>query len=92
MPISPRASPIGLPALRASSTREVLGPLLERVSQLRSSADRSAGSTARHAGNASRAAATAASVSSTPARGTSAITCSVAGSTTEITRARPPAP
>ena len=33
MPISPRASPIGLPALRASSTRELLLALLQRVGE-----------------------------------------------------------
>ena len=33
MPISPRASPIGLPALRASSSGELLVALLERVGQ-----------------------------------------------------------
>ena len=88
MPISPRASPIGLPALRASSTA--------RSSARSSSASRQPAQQADALGRGHRAprrerllraAATAASVSSTPARGSSAITCSVAGSTTGITRA-----
>ena len=37
MPISPRASPIGLPALRASSTRELLVALVERRRRARCS-------------------------------------------------------
>src|SRR5205085_11580265 len=51
----------------------------------RSRAARSSGDTARQAGKAAFARATTSSTSAAPARGTSAITCSVAGSTTSIT-------
>ena len=84
MPISPRASEIGLPALRASSVARSSARSSIALASRWSSAERSPGATARQAGNARLARSTAASVSSTPARGSSAITCSVAGSITAI--------
>src|SRR3954453_4462681 len=82
MPISPRASPIGLPALRASSTDSSSWRSASASARRCSSRARSGGATARHAGNAAFARATAASASSAPARGISARTSSVAGSRT----------
>src|SRR5512132_871993 len=84
MPISPRASEIALPALRASSVASSSARSSIASASRWSRAERSAGSTARHPGNAALARAIAASVSSIPARGTSAITCSVAGSITAM--------
>ena len=82
MPISPRASEIGLPALRASIRARSSRCSSSAFASWCSSAERSPGLTARQAGNAAFARATAASVSSTPACGISAITLAVAGSTT----------
>ena len=81
MPISPRASEIGLPALRASSRASSSTFSSSAFARRCSRAERSAGATARQAGKASFARETAASVSSTPAWGTSAMTSAVAGST-----------
>src|SRR5215212_11579818 len=84
MPISARASRIGLPALRASITDSAEACDWSASASRCSSAARSPGVTARQAGNAAWARATAASSASASARGTCAITCSVAGSRTSI--------
>ena len=90
MPISPRASPIGLPALRASSLASSSACSSSAFASRCSSGAPVVGASARHAGKAALARSTAASVSSTPARGTSAITSSVAGSMTWIIRTADP--
>ena len=87
MPISPRASPIGLPALRASSVASsscrassVVGQAVQQRRAIGGSQRAPGRETPR------RARSTAASASSAPARGTSAITSAVAGSITRIIR------
>src|SRR5262245_21987566 len=82
MPISPRASEIGLPTFRASSTASSSACSRTPAARRRSRLARSPGVTARHAGKTALARATASSVSAAPACGSSAITSSVAGSTT----------
>src|SRR5215211_2954285 len=82
MSISPRASEIGLPALRASSVARSARRASIASARACMSAVRSSGVIARQAGNASFARATAASTSAASPRGTSAITSAVAGSTT----------
>ena len=71
IPISPRASAIALPALRASSTRQLLAVLGERVGErVQQSRARAPGASARHAGQRRRRArATASSTSLDAARG-----------------------
>ena len=83
IPISPRASPIALPALRASSTASSSRCSASVSASECSRRARSPGASARQAGRAALAAATARSTSSTPARGISESTASVAGSRTE---------
>ena len=82
IPTSPRASLIGLPALRASSRDSFSASCATAAAKRRMSFARSPGVTARQAGKAALALATAWSASSRVASGTSARTSSVAGSMT----------
>src|SRR5215213_2149633 len=91
MPISARASAIGLPVLRISNWASRSRSASSRSANRRSSRERSAGATARQPSKAAAARATAASASSAVAASSRSITASVAGSRTSstVTRSQP---